>query len=124
MATARIEALELWVASEIVGPIIDKAISVVRRRILVLRRSYKRAKKRLKYWKDREAQFPEAVRKYRPLAVEVATPLTVYDAYNKYKKSLAVYDGYRASQNLRWGLAPDSRYSALPEAARHTRPAP
>ena len=122
MATARIEALELWVASEIVGPIIDKAISVVRRRILVLRRSYKRAKKRLKYWKDREAQFPEAVRNY---SIDIEVAITKHDrAYRKFYNKLDAYNGYREWQNLRWGLAPGSRYSALPEAARHTHPAP
>ena len=122
LATARIEALELWVASEIVGPIIDKAISVVRRRILVLRRSYKRAKKRLKYWKDREAQFPEAVRNY---SIDIEVAITKHDrAYRKFYNKLDAYNGYREWQNLRWGLAQGSRYSALPEAARHTHPAP
>ena len=122
LATARSEALELWLASEIVGPIIDKAISVVRRRILVLRRSYKRAKKRLKYWKDREAQFPEAVRNY---SIDIEVAITKHDrAYRKFYNKLDAYNGYREWQNLRWGLAQGSRYSALPEAARHTHPAP
>ena len=122
LATARSEALELWLASEIVGPIIDKAISVVRRRILVLRRSYKRAKKRLKYWKDREAQFPEAVRNY---SIDIEVAITKHDrAYSKFYNKLDAYNGYREWQNLRWGLAQGSRYSALPEAARHTHPAP
>ena len=125
LATARIEALELWVASEIVGPIIDKAISVVRRTIIIKKIGYETAKRHEEYCESLRA----LVSTYEAQVRGVQVGLDIARAYRnraekEYNRAHNVYSGYREWQNKRWNLAPGSRYSALPEAARHTHPAP
>jgi len=119
LATARIEALELWVASEIVGPIIDKAISVVRRRIVKLRKIWKEAAGRVPPFFRISYRNPESEyhnKDFRKAYHKMNRQLI--RAHNEYYDQLEIYTDYREWQNKRWNLAPGSRYSALPEAAR------
>ena len=120
LATARIEALELWISSEIVGPIIDNAISVVRRRKIELEFIY--------FIRQRRVQYCEALRAQLSIyeaqvSSRVQVQLDIAHAHRdraekEYNRAYIVYYGYREWQNKRWNLAPGSRYSALPEAAR------
>ena len=124
LATARIEALELWVASEIVGPIIDKAISVVRRRIVKLRKIWKEAAGRVPPF-FREHRNPESEYHNKTFRKEYhKAKRQLIRAHNEYNDKLEIYLDYREWQNIRWKIPAGSRYRALPEAARHTRPAP
>ena len=101
LATARIEALELWVASEIVGPIMDKAISVVRRRIVKLRKILKEAAGRIKpffiIYRNPEPEYHD---KYFRKEYHKANRQFIR-AHNEHYDQLEIYDDYREWQNTR-----------------------